>query len=367
MERVNVVVLASVAAALTMLGLRLWADSAASEFTVRPADASSFAFGADAARDRKLPPSRIAMYGGNQPRPGQRPTPGGTPAGEPGRRSRSGSRAGQSAELIAGLERRRDVLGSEMRRDGDVYETSTAELTDLLAGRTGSLPRAGNGPKPGEPPVAEPQPPELVEEPPRAGNPDVLLRIPFDGSVNPEVGGGDFMADGLVSGDGRVEFPDDAQLSFPAGENVNSEAGTIAFELRHNWDGADQTNNSLVQIRNEHVWENTLAIVKNYDALRYIIIDSAGVERNVNIPIGDWVAGETQIIAATWDTSRMRLYVNGELMGETPLPNPLSFGSTTPMHIGSDFIGTAYVGAGGSISDFTVYGRALGGEEIFRQ
>jgi hypothetical protein len=366
MERVNIVVLASLAAALTLLGLRLLAGSPAPDLTVPPAGASGVAFGPDSVRDRKLPPSRIAMYGADKRRPAQQPTPKMTPAAEKGRRSRGGH-GDQSAELIEGLERRRDVLRSDGWRGDDVYDESSAELSDLLAGRAGAVPRGANGLNLPDPSVNNPQPAEVVDQPPKGGNPDVLLRIPFDGNVNPEVGGGDFQADGLVSGDGRIEFPDNAQFSFPAGSNVNSEAGTISFEIRPNWDGGDLTNNSLVQIRNEHVWENALSIAKNYDALRYIIIDSGGVERNVNIPIGDWAAGEPQFITATWDSQTMRLFINGELAGESTLPNPLNFSNTTPMHIGSDFPGTSYVGAGGSIRDFTVYARALGTDEIFRQ
>jgi hypothetical protein len=181
------------------------------------------------------------------------------------------------------------------------------------------------------------------------------------------VGGGAFQTDGLVSGDGQVEFPEEAQFSFPAGSNVNSEAGTISFEVRPQWAGADETDNSFVQIRHEHVWENTLSIVKNNGALRFIIHDSFGVESNVNIPITDWSAGEPRQVTATWDGGGMALYVDGALVGQTPLNNPLNFTDSTPIHIGSDFPGSAYVGAGGWISDFTVYGRALGGEEISRQ
>ena len=56
--------------------------------------------------------------------------------------------------------------------------------------------------------------------------------------------------------------------------------------------------------------------------------------------------------------------MNGELVGTAPLANPINFNSTTPVHIGSDFPNTTYSGAAGTIRNFTVYGRALGADEI---
>ena len=98
-----------------------------------------------------------------------------------------------------------------------------------------------------------------------------------------------------------------------------------------------------------------------------IIIDSAGVEHNVNVPIDDWAAGEQQQVTATWDDTSMALYVNGQLVGQAPLPNPLNFNDTTPVHVGSDFPGSSYAGAGGPISTFKIYGRALAAGEIATQ
>lgn len=359
MERVNIVVLASLAAALTLLGLRILTDHAAPHF-VTSADASGPGMGPDDVHDRRLPRSRIAMYGGET-----KPTPqGGTPGAESRRESRRG--AGGQAELIADLERRRrdrfDAAFVDGVETGDVPDS---DESDLVPGRSAGIPRAGSSLQ--APPQPQPEP-EVVEEPPKdTGGAEVLLRIPFDGDVVAEVGGGAFETDGLVTGDGRVDFPEEAQLSFPSGGNVNSETGTIAFEMRPHWEGSDETNNSFVQIRTEHDWENRLQIVKNDDALRFIIVDSGGVERNINVTIDDWRAGDPRIITAAWDATSMRLYLNGDLVGQSTLPHPLRFGDTTPMFIGSDYPGSSYVGAGGSISDFVVYGRALGADEITRQ
>lgn len=361
MERVNIVVLASLAAALTLFVLRLVADNAGPHFLTRSAGAVGTVVGPDGVSDRRLPRSRIAMYGG---RPGERGQPprSATPGAEIRRESRRGAASGQS-QLIAGVERRRDVLRSAWRYEFDESDIPAREPLDLLAGRSAAIPQAGGGRAPSAP--SEPGVIEFVEDPPKKqGGADVLLRIPFDGGVDAEVGGGPFQVEGLVTGDGSVDFPEGARLSFPSDGNVNSATGTISFELRPHWAGSDDTNNSLVQIRNEHVWENTLSIVKNFDSLRFIIIDSGGVERNVNIPIRDWSPGESHTLTATWDATGMALYVNGQLMGQNRLPNPLHFSDTAPILIGSDFPTSTYVGADGSIREFVVYARALGPEEI---
>ena len=363
MERVNIVVLASLAAALTLFVLRLVTDNAGPHFLTR-ADASGPVVGPDDVSDRRLPRSRIAMYGGAPGERGQPPRMP-TPGAEQRRESRRGAGSGQS-ELIAGLERRRDVLRSAWREEFDVSEIAEREPLDLLAGRSAAIPRAGGGSAPSAP--SDPGVIEFVEEPPKnPGGADVLMRIPFDGGIDAEVGGGPFEVEGVVTGDGSVDFPEEARLSFPSGGNVNSATGTISFEVRPHWAGSDDSNNSLVQIRNEHVWENTLSIVKNLDTLRFIIIDSGGVERNVNVPIPDWNAGESHNLTATWDASSMALYVNGQVVGENSLPNPLRFSETAPIFIGSDFPSSSYVGAGGSIREFVVYARALGADEIARQ
>jgi hypothetical protein len=193
------------------------------------------------------------------------------------------------------------------------------------------------------------------------------MSIPFKGAVDAETGDIPLESTGLVAKDDGVQFPDDARLSFPSGGRINGEAGSIAFEIEPTWAGSDATDQSMLQIRNEHVWENTLQLVKNMNTLRFIIIDEGGVERNVNVFIDDWQPGEAHQVTATWGEAQMSLYVDGNLVGQTTMPNNLNFPPTTPIHIGSDFAGTSYRGAGATIRDFQLYGRALSTDEVTRQ
>ena len=103
--------------------------------------------------------------------------------------------------------------------------------------------------------------------------------------MNPDQGGSVTQADGVVVDGNSVDFTDDAQYSLPAEGHVDGEMGTIAFEIEPHWSGADETNNSLLQIRDEQHLGEHLQLVKNYNSLRFIIIDEAGVETNINVYI----------------------------------------------------------------------------------
>src|SRR5262249_24477737 len=202
-------------------------------------------------RDRKLPAGRVAMSGGE--REGEKPPPGVPPAREERRGGvRSGSSGSSSssgsADLIAGVERRRGVLGAA--QSGGGVNAAAEAPADHLDAPIGSRMAAGppaKGPEANLPP-AEPNQPQALEvgdQPKSPAGDDILLSIPFKGEVDAEASGvGALSSDGLVSHGGEVEFTDDAQLSFPAGGNVNSSAGTISFEIRPQWGGADETNNS---------------------------------------------------------------------------------------------------------------------------
>jgi hypothetical protein len=371
MTRVNIVVLAGLAAAVALAGLRLFAPTAPPDLTTAAAGERSF--GPQGLQDRKLPPLHVGLSGG-APDAAKPPPPGAPPAAPEAGRESSGSRVatgGRSAELVAAAEQRRDVLAAARGGGVSAPDIPVDESTEIaLAERSGAVPQPAHasGQNPNLPaPSAENklQTFEFVDDSPKQGETgDLLVNLPLKGEVKPEVGAGSIQSDGLVSQGGQVDFPDNAQLTFPVGGNVNSKAGTISFDVQPGWAGSDQTNNSLVQIRDEHTWENSLAVEKNFGSLRYIIIDSSGAEQNVNVPIDDWAAGERRQITATWDNTSMALYVNGQLVGQTPLPNPLAFNDTTPVHVGSDFPGSTFTGAGGPISGFKIYGRALGAGEI---
>jgi len=244
------------------------------------------------------------------------------------------------------------VARNDTKPDGDAPRDGTISLTNDAAHEV-APPKAVRQPGGAAPNAAEAA--GQVENRPDGAAPEVLLSIPLRGAVEPDRSGGPPpQTSGLVTNGGQVEFTEDAQYTMPAGGNVNSAAGTISFAIEPNWAGADDSNNSLLSIRDENQWENLLGIVKNYNSLRYIIHDEQGVESNVNIYIDEWQPNERHVVTATWDDQRMTLSIDGAQVGESPLPNPLRFGETTPIHIGSDFPGSTYSGANARISDLTV-------------
>lgn len=352
MERIQVIAFAALLSALALFGASLLVERRGA----RSADGGVVAGGiADGTHGVRLWSSE------RETRRGSRVGGPGAPPPE----ERRGRRAGGAAEVVAAD----DLIPAGGRRvvgiggGGEDGEPSGEDLAgDLLAARTGTLPRAGG---PGEPArreveVSDPNPPE--ERQPDAGG--VLLSIPLQGSLDPEQGGSPTQADGVVVDGKAVDFTEDAQYTLPAGGHVDGEMGTIAFDIQPHWAGSDESNNSLLQIRDEHQWENNLQIVKNYNSLRFIIVDSAGVETNVNVYIDTWQPNESHRVTATWGEALMALYVDGVQVGQTTLPNDLAFRDSTPIHVGSDFPGTIYRGANGRISNLTIYGRSLGSGEI---
>lgn len=192
----------------------------------------------------------------------------------------------------------------------------------------------------------------------------VLLSIPLQGSVEPDAGGSPTKADGVVVDGDTVEFTDEAQYTLPAAGHVNGAAGSIVFDVEPRWSGSDESNNSLLQIRDPDQWANSLQIVKNLDTLRFILVDAAGVQSEVSVGIADWQSDEPHRLAATWGDAAMTLYVDGEPVGQAPIANGPMFKPTTPIHVGSDFPGSQFGSADARIGKLTIYGRALAANEI---
>jgi len=359
MARIQVTVLAVLVAAVVLFGLGYVVDPATPPAALRSAVTAAPGTEHDGA-DRK----RIALW--NSERESRRGPqgPGGDEPRGPARR--------RGAMVVGGAERG-DGSDAVRPRGGFVSEgvvdedggASRGVATELIAARAGGIPAA---------PAAKPQAPSEPDsvkrhvfelgDPNDAANRDLLLSVPFNGSAAAAKGADATVADGLLFDGDSVEFTNDAQVVFPAAGNVKGAEGTISFSIDPQWAGVDLTNNSLLQIRDENDFSNNLQIVKNLDSLRFIIVDGHGTESNVNVSIADWQPNQQHQVAATWDGVGMVLYLDGKQVGTAQLSHQLAFGDSTPIHVGSDFPGASYSGAGGSIKDLRVYGRALGADEV---
>ena len=59
-------------------------------------------------------------------------------------------------------------------------------------------------------------------------------------------------------GDDGIEMTPDSELAFPNAGNINGDAGSMALEISPNWAGAEETNNTLAQIRQPNQWNNRM-------------------------------------------------------------------------------------------------------------
>jgi hypothetical protein len=192
----------------------------------------------------------------------------------------------------------------------------------------------------------------------------VLLSIPLQGSVEPVQGAAPATTEGVVVVGDTVEFTGAAQYTLPAGGHVNGAAGSIVFDVEPNWSGGEESNHSLLQIRDADQWANSLQIVKNLDMLRFIMVDAHGDQSDVSVNIDAWQADQPHRIAATWGDTVMTLYVDGQPVGQAPIAAGPAFKATTPIHVGSDFPGSQFASASARISNLTIYGRPLGAAEL---
>lgn len=206
--------------------------------------------------------------------------------------------------------------------------------------------------------------------PPEDGGP--VLSLPFDKSTEPERGESAVFDQGITfdSGDG-ARFSSDSQFVVPNGGNLNGEAGSISTWVQPDWAGGDESNASLVQLRNQNQWEDRLQIFKNGRYMRFLLTDSAGQESNIGATIDDWQPGDRHHLAATWERTAdgqmmQAFYVDGRMIGTVPVQGQFNVRPGTPLYIGSD-LPLGVPGANAVISQFQAYNRALSAGEIANQ
>ncbi len=371
MERAQIGIVAVVVAAVALFALTVISHRDASDSTPDVAGGGRWTDSPLVAGQRGGGDGDSAVAGGGQ----------GRAPGVPGKRDRAGRRdrlaslpgsARGGPDVVAGGSR--SGLSSTSRRSG----SSDASLREAVrAAGAESAPRPGAGieaKRDFDLPQAGQGPPSLEQQltgsdsvdgqPADKNNNDLLLSLPLDGKVVTSDNTPPSLSEDLKVDENGVKFTDTSELVFPADGHVNGAAGTIQFDIQPDWSGTDQSNNSLLQIRNEHQWEDRLQLVKNYNSLRFVFVDNSGQERNVNVYIDNWQAGQPHQVAATWGDALLSLYVDGQLVGTNTYPGQLEIAPGTPIHVGSDFLGASYSGANGTISNLKVYGRALGADEV---
>jgi Concanavalin A-like lectin/glucanases superfamily len=361
MERTQVIVIAVVVAAVALFGLRIWSDRSVDELTVGGRSANGVAglesgFGSDADGnwDGRGGPGGAHQRGavGSQVGSSSR-------GGLRGDGTRNSGPAGRGPGPV-------DLARADGLRGGGSLGASGGSLGGR-GGTAGSASVSGNLSDSGISPKVK-QKADLVDflssQPPTTANlgdtknsdgTDVALKVdkPEDiasqdgqdtGVQKPEDG------DGIkITDRGKVEFPNYA----------SGDAGTISFQIQPDWAGSDPTDNALVQIRQEHQWNNGLELVKNGEFLRFIVRDNTGKEADISVRISDWQPGDLHDIRASWGPSQdgtptTQLYIDGRLAGSNTYNGAINFNSSTPMFLGGDYAGSAYSGANATLRDVTL-------------
>jgi hypothetical protein len=164
-------------------------------------------------------------------------------------------------------------------------------------------------------------------------------------------------------GDG-IKFGKESVLAFPDAGNAQNEAGTITFEFEPDWEGGEEGDYNFVNVRTPNDPRNLLRVYKNGRYLRFLFADNTGRERNIGYDMVDFEPGERHRVTASWGDNQTALYVDNQLVGTNTYEGELDIPPGTPLYLGSDVPQASPSGAGATISNFQIFGRTLGGDEV---
>jgi len=362
MERNQGIAIAVVVAAVVLFGLKVWSDRAAESDLAAGSQAAArrLARAGGGAEDAGTWNGSDAT-GGRPGRPGEpgaaRPgglagSGGGSRLGGMGGSGGSGTEGrGGSASLVRGaVAARGGVLGTSGTSRSGGGEGSGASVASGGSEGGGHI-----GPKVqqkkdlveflSQQPAGAPQ--ELANAKDENGD-DVALKVEHTDDIGRQ-GGQDQNVQQGDDGDG-VKITDRGKIEFP--NYANGDAATIQFSIKPDWSGADQTDNALLEIRQEHEWANRLELVKNGEFLRFIVTPDSGQEADISVRINDWQPGDQHDVRASYGDGKTYLFIDGNLVGSVPYSGNLQFAQGTPMFLGGDHTGSNYQGANAQISDF---------------
>lgn len=387
MDRGNILVVAVVTAAVALFVLARFSSSSSDPFADPAGDVVSLGVGAQRGGDAGT--ARDDAGGGEALREHGRKSAAGAfgerKAGgasrEPMRLAKqtgSNGRRGGSVVSIPGKEKGRGTVGlsgSQRRSSAAGSETSIADTgrpsgaTDTGSSsterRSGLVDFLAD-----QPPGVDPLDVGSSDDPddPDGENGDVVFSAPLDresGTVANEDTPPLIESDLEYSEDGvGVKFEPGSVLAFPDAGNVRGDAGTMTLEFQPEWSGAEKGDYSLVNVRTPNDPNNSIRIFKNGRYMRFLFSDNTGQERNIGYDMVNWEAGEPHTVTATWDEGVTSLYIDNNLVGTNYYEGQLQIRPGTPLYLGSDVPEAPLSGANATISNFRVYGRALGSDEV---
>jgi len=176
----------------------------------------------------------------------------------------------------------------------------------------------------------------------------------------------DYNTASYKAGEGHT-FDTESQVTIPNAGNITGDAGSIAFELKPKWEGHDNSDASLLDLRTPNKWENRMEVVKNGPYLRFLMWDSEGNENGIGYEMKNWQPDVPHPVAVTWGTDEngqklMSLYVDGALVGRRTYENDFNVPNDQPLVIGNNAKGN--LGARSVLNGFQVYNKLIPAERV---
>ena len=168
----------------------------------------------------------------------------------------------------------------------------------------------------------------------------------------------------LLNEDEGVFLGEDARMSIPLAGKLDGPSGTIDMLIEPSWDGSERRSNHILTVGESTRWNNFLRIAKHIDQLRFTLRDDTGATREISVSVLDWVAGERHQITASWGDSKVSLYIDGRLVGESSYPGVFRPGERATIQVGAHANPKLGGGVNANIYDLGLYSEALSPGEL---
>ncbi|MEM9381511.1 MAG: PQQ-dependent sugar dehydrogenase [Planctomycetota bacterium] len=169
---------------------------------------------------------------------------------------------------------------------------------------------------------------------------------------------------GVTEGGGTLDFDGTSDVVQVGGLDVAGEAMTLTAWIRpDDFEVADArvVSKSTGVAEKQHHWMLSTIGVGQEHRLRFRLRTNGSTESLVASG-GALTAGEWAFVAAVYDGTRMRLFLDADPVGETPASGPIDTSPATPVALGNQ------PGGGrpfdGRLDDVRIYDRALSAQEL---
>ncbi len=150
-------------------------------------------------------------------------------------------------------------------------------------------------------------------------------------------------------------------LAYSSSGNISAEEGTFEAWVKPNWDGNDGETHTIM------TWGTNGGIVIEKDGGNYLKIlinrygQNGSPEIGASTNIASWQANEWHHVAFTWKFDFVKLYVDGQLMGQTAVGFTPPTVNASTLYIGSDNGNKDWIGG---IDELKISAQSLTPDEV---